>query len=100
MSMRFMSWQFWAAGFVLIPALGAQPRLDSVASVHGNGFDHVTAMTIDGQGSIYLTGSTTSFDLGTAGTFQPRRASSQLYPEHKVGFQLRPPFSPSPPPIF
>src|SRR2546426_7979955 len=35
-------------------------------------------MAVDAKGNIYLTGSTSSADLGTLGAFQSRRASSNL----------------------
>src|SRR3954469_22176401 len=77
--MHFNHLQGWAAAVVLIPAALAQPRLDSTVSIHGNGYDQVSAMAVDGQGNTYLTGTTTSSDLGTRGAFQSQRASSNLY---------------------
>ena len=81
----------------LLPITGAtQPRLDWVASLQGNGNDRVSAIALDDRGNTYLTGSTTSFDLGTQGTYQPQRVSSSLYSFSSATQQVHALFPPTP----
>jgi photosystem II stability/assembly factor-like uncharacterized protein len=92
---RFFGSARSAACLALIVFHGAaQPRLDWVASLHGNGADRVASVALDDEGNIYLTGSSTSFDLGTAGVFQPRRLSSNLYSFSSATQKLSPLFPP------
>jgi photosystem II stability/assembly factor-like uncharacterized protein len=74
-----VAWQF----------AGAQPRVDTVATLRGNGDDVAGAMTVDRAGNIYVVGHTTSSDIATAGAIQSRPASSNLYRLPAAGAQYR-----------
>jgi photosystem II stability/assembly factor-like uncharacterized protein len=74
-----MAWQF----------AGAQPRVDTLATLRGNGDDVAGAMTVDRAGNIYVVGHTTSSDIATAGAVQSRPASSNLYRLPAAGAQFR-----------
>jgi len=53
--------------------------------IGGPGRDEVTAIALDGEASVYLTGTTDSVGLGTPGSFRQNRLGSVLYRSNDHG---------------
>lgn len=64
---------------LLTLTLTAQPRLEGLAALSGDGATRIGSMALDASGNIYLTGTTTSADLATPGAYRTKRTSSILY---------------------
>ncbi len=75
---------------LVVAAAGAQPQLEVVATLYGNGNVQAAAMAVDPSGNVYLAGSTTASGLATAGAYQSRTASSSLYRYLGAGTPLPP----------
>ena len=62
---------------LLCPSAGISLSIQTT-SFGGSGVDAATSVTVDAPGSVYITGTTTSFDLPVLNAYQPANRGTEL----------------------